>query len=172
MNDYLDQVEAAANDSRFYYLALAGSLVIPDICGALESKDGGATGDRYKTWFDTHVAPRNVSYFTRKPYLTGEDCYRFRCSFLHQGRTQHPKSGYTRILFIEPGPNPIIGHMNIVNDALNIDVRLFCTEMVDSARQWLTGVVGTEPYETNLNAFVRRYPNGLAPYIGGMPVIS
>jgi hypothetical protein len=62
--------------------------------------------------------------------------------------------------------------MNILNDALNIDVRLFCTEMVDSARRWLIGVVATEPYETNLNAFVRRYPNGLAPYIGGMPVIS
>jgi hypothetical protein len=62
--------------------------------------------------------------------------------------------------------------MNIMGDALNIDVRLFCLEMVVSARQWLAGVAGTEPYETNLNAFVRRYPNGLPPYIGGVPVIS
>jgi hypothetical protein len=31
MNDFLDQVEAAANDGRFYYLALAGALAVPDI---------------------------------------------------------------------------------------------------------------------------------------------
>jgi hypothetical protein len=166
VNDFLDQVEAAAIDGRFYYLALAGALMVPDICGGLEAPDGEADGPLYTGWFNTYVAPLQGGF------LTGEDCYRFRCSFLHQGRTQHPKSGYSRILFIEPGASVNVFHMNIMNDALNIDVRTFCLEMVRAARTWLATVEGTEPYETNLSSFVRRYPTGLSPYFGGLPVIS
>jgi hypothetical protein len=173
VDDFLDQVEAAASDSRFYYLALSGALVIPDICSALESNNGQASGLRYKGWFDTHVAPLHVNVWTHQPFLNGESCYRFRCSFLHQGSTRQASRGYTRILFIEPGvQSPVHAHMNILNDALNIDVRDFCLEMVGSARRWLAGVIGTEPYETNINAFVRRYPSGLSPYIAGVSVIS
>lgn len=170
----MNQVEQAASDARFYYLALLGALAVPDMCGALESQDGLATGAKYQGWVDTHVAPLHTQPWAgNQPFLSGEDCYMFRCSFLHQGRTQHPRSGYSRILFIEPGaPSPFRGHMNILNDALHIDIYSFCIEMVGAARSWLAGVVGTEPYESNFAAFVHRYPTGLAPYIVGIPVIS
>jgi hypothetical protein len=170
VDDYLGQVEAGADVGRLYYLALVGALVIPDMCGALESADGQATPLRYKAWFDKHVAPMNL--FGTTPILTGEDCYRFRCSLLHQGRTRHPDSAYRRIVFIEPGLGPIVGHMNILNDALNIDVRSFCLEIVRAARIWLGTVQGTEPYDSNFAEFVHRYPNGLPPYIVGVPVIG
>lgn len=150
---------------------LAGALVIPDICGALESPNGETSGSIYMAWFDSHVAPI-YSHGGRPPMLTGDNCYRFRCSFLHQGRTQHPRGGYNRILFVEPGASTNVFHMNVLGDALNIDVRLFCLEMVAAARNWLSTVSATLPYETNLSAFVRRYPTGLSPYIVGVPVIS
>lgn len=176
MKDLLDQIEIAANDDRLYYLALSGALAIPDMCGALESKDGIATGAHYKTWFDSHVAPRHVGHWDNKPFLTGQDCYNFRCSFLHQGRLQHTKGGYDRLFFLEPGTSGMTMHMNAFhmggNSVLNIDVRQFCLEVVDSARTWLNGVVGTEPYQQNLTSFVTRYPNGFAPYVGGIPVIT
>lgn len=168
---FLDQVEAAANDARLYYLALAGALVVPDICGALEAEDGEATPARYKTWFDNHIAPLH-SFDNDPPYVRGEDCYQFRCSFLHQGRTQHPKSEYSRILFIEPGAVPGVVHMVVIGDALVLDVREFCLEMVAGARRWIAAVIGTEPYQSNLGSFVQRYPNGLLPYIKGAPIIS
>ena len=173
MDDFLDQIEVAANEGRLYYLALAGALVVPDLCGALESKDGEATGDKYKEWFNKHVAPMfPIRPDNGQPFLTGEDCWRFRCSFLHQGRTQHPDSGYTRILFVEPNMTGLHAYMNVLNDALNIDVGAFCADMLGAARGWLSGIRGTEPFETNLAAFVRRYPNGLPPYMVGMPIIS
>jgi hypothetical protein len=50
MDDYLDQVEAGANVAQLYYLALAGALVIPDMCGALESQNGEATKAQYEAW--------------------------------------------------------------------------------------------------------------------------
>ncbi|HEV2124461.1 MAG TPA: hypothetical protein VGW38_17040 [Chloroflexota bacterium] len=174
MHDFLDQIEIASGDARLYYLALAGALLVPDICGALEAPNGEATANSYQQWFDANYA--QIMLGGSSP-LTAHDCWRFRCSFLHQGRTQHPQSGYTRIMFIEPGgPYPIM-HMcssTTMNNesALQIDVRLFCMEMVAVARRWLADVQGTEPFETNLQLFVRRHPNGIAPYIVGVPIIS
>ncbi len=60
----------------------------------------------------------------------------------------------------------------ILNDALNIDVTLFCREIVAGAREWLDSVEGTERFKANYAKFVRHYPNGLAPYIVGVPVIG
>ena len=62
--------------------------------------------------------------------------------------------------------------MNVFNGALNIDVRLFCSEFIGWGRQWLSEVEGTERYKVNYDKFMRRYPNGLPPYIVGLPVIG
>ena len=63
-------------------------------------------------------------------------------------------------------------HNNVLNDALNLDIQTFCWDVVGSAREWQQTVLGTEPYERNLDRFVRLHPDGLAPYVVGMPVIS
>lgn len=161
----LSQIGWAA-DHGIYFLALAGALMIPDICGALEAPDGQATGSRYAAWFDTHVAPLHNNW------MTGDMCWKFRCSLLHQGTAQHPRGAYSRILFVEPGAHGGTFHMNVLNDALNIDARMFCLELVAAALAWEESVSGTEPYETNVRKFVTRYPNGLRPYIVGVPIIS
>jgi hypothetical protein len=163
MEELFRQIAWAA-DTGLYFLALTGALIIPDICGALEAADGRASGALYIAWFDTHVRRNNI--------MTGETCYRLRCSLLHQGTTQHSQSAFSRVLFIEPGATPVVAHMNVLMDALNIDVKMFSLEMVQAALSWQTTVVGTEPYETNVKRFVSRYPEGLPPYIGGVPVIS
>src|SRR5690348_1009287 len=100
MEDLLAQIESAVGRNA-YYLALYVSLTLPDICGAMESPDGIATRARYISWFEKHVAAK---YQVRgEPSLSGETCYYYRCSLLHQGRAQHPAMGYARILFLEPG---------------------------------------------------------------------
>jgi hypothetical protein len=184
MIDLLDQIEASLS-SRQYYLSLFATLTVPDIAGALGSSDGIASGKRYAEWFDTWVHPAYIDTVRSnlpeqaKQYadsmicpLSGEDCYRFRCSLLHQGTTQHPRSAFSRILFVEPGATTTTMHYNVVKDALNIDLPLFCMETLAAARNWLTTVNGTEPFETNLIKFVQRYPAGLKPYISGAAVIG
>ena len=180
----LEQIDQSLN-SRFYYLALFAALAIPDIAGALEAQDGRATDGRYKDWYEKWARPRlkeqvnallaqrGLDYDTQvENPLTGDACYRFRCSLLHQGSTQHPKSPYSRIIFIEPGATTSVIHYGVMNDALCIDVPSFCREVVAGAKLWLQSVEGTEPYETNKDRFVRRYDNGLSPYIVGVPVIG
>ena len=117
---------------NLYYVSLFTSLAIPDICGAIGSANGKASDTKYKNWVDKYVAHK---YFGM---LTGEDCYYFRCSLLHQGSSQNPKSTYKRILFVEPSASTNVFHCNILNDALNIDVRIFCEDIILGAEAPLT----------------------------------
>ncbi len=165
MKDFLNQVKKAL-DMNLYYLALFTSLTIPDICGAMDSDDGKAKPARHVDWFNKYVAQKY------RGFLTGEDCYYYRCSVLHQGSSQNPKSTYSRILFVEPSATTNILHCNILNDALNIDVRIFCNDIISGALLWLKENENTELYKKNYNKFMRRYSNGLSPYIGGVPVIG
>jgi len=173
MRDLLEQIDKAL-EANLYYVALFVSLAIPDICGAIGSPDGKATKPKYVNWFDKYVGPRYSSTIIGRPisFLTGEDCYYFRCSLLHQGSSQHTKSSYSRILFVEPSATTNVFHCNILNDALNIDVRVFCRDIISGALIWLKDCEGTELYQKNYDMFMRRYPKGLSPYMVGVPVIS
>jgi len=164
MRDVLKQIETAL-DSDLYYVALFACLALPDICGAIGSADGKATRQKYEEWFDEHVGHKCQ-------FVTGEDCYRFRCSLLHEGSSQHPKGRYSRVLFVEPSATTSVFHCNILDDALNLDVRIFCRDILSGVENWLQQHEGTQLYKKNYDKFMRRYPNGLAPYIVGVPVIS
>ncbi|MFD0768880.1 hypothetical protein ACFQZ1_08130 [Bacillus sp. CGMCC 1.60114] len=159
MEDLFNEIERGL-DAGVYHLSLGIALCIPDICAALQSEDGKTSGRKYKEWYNNYVG--------NKLMMSADDCYYFRCSFLHQGSTQHEKSNYKRIIFAEPGPN--VFHNNVINDALNIDVKIFCNDLITSARQWLKVVKNDENFIRNHANSFKRYPNGLPPYIGGVPV--
>ena len=165
MKDFLEQIQIGLK-TNLYYLSLFAALAIPDICGAVGTEDGLASSDKYKDWFNKYVAHKYEGF------LTADDCYLFRCSLLHQGSSQHPKSGYSRVLFVEPSATTNVFHCNIMNDALNIDVRIFCNDIVEGVKVWLQQYEETELYKKNYGKFMSRYPNGLAPYIVGVPVIG
>ncbi len=185
MKALLDQIEQSLNSS-YYYLSLMASLTIPDIAGALNSVDGLATGQNYKEWFEEYVRPQYAETIreslppnfpidqtnTMENPLTGDACYKFRCSLLHQGSTHHPRSEYDRIIFVEPNSTTNTIHYCILNNALCIDVRLFCKEVIRGTLIWLDVAEGTEPFMNNNRNLIRRYPVGLTPYIQGVPVIG
>lgn len=165
MRDLLFQIKKGIL-SNLYYLSLFAALAIPDICGALDSEDGQASKENYVNWFDKYVAP---SY---QGYLSGEDCYSFRCALLRQGSSIHAKSRYKKILFVEPQTIDSVFHGHIIEDVLNIDVRLFCQDIIRGVEKWLEEKENTELYKKNMAQFVRRYPEGLPPYVVGAPVIG
>lgn len=165
MRNLLNQIQQGL-EANLYYLSLFVALSMPDICGAIESENGEATGQKYENWFNKYVAPKY------NDFLSGSDCYKFRCSLLHQGSSQHSKNKYSRVLFVEPSATTNVFHNNIMNDALNIDVRIFCQDIINGVNQWLQEVEDTELFKANYDKFMRRYPNGLKPYIVGVPVIG
>jgi hypothetical protein len=164
MKELLQQIETAVT-SGSYLLSLYVALALPDICGALESTNGRATGNRYKAWFNKWVSPKYEGS------LTGEQCYAYRCGVLHQGRSRHEKLGYTRIIFLEPSVNRKF-HRNIINDAFNIDLKIFCEDITQSVREWHNYVKDNVHFKENYSHFMKRYSNGIPPYIVGIPVIG
>lgn len=159
MIDFLNGQIEKALDAGLYYLAILCALTLPDICSSLESEDSQTNRDKYKAWCDTWLLD---SY----PNLTKDDLYSMRCGVVHQGKLGHQKMQYSRIIFTLPVPN-IILHNNIINkDTLNLDVRTFCRDMIDSASHWYSQKKDDNYVKTNLPLMVKLYPNGLPAYRG------
>lgn len=160
-----------ALDADLYYIALFSALAVPDICGAIESNDGEATGARYRAWYGQHVTPR---YST----LSADECYHYRCTALHQGRSEPAKAkDYDRVVFIEPNAAQRI-HINAkrMRASGGVAIMIHMEDLVESiltaAEQWISVSRGTEPFQTNYDRFMHRHPNGFPPFVQGLPVIT
>ena len=70
MEDMIAAIKKSLEDQN-YYSALFLTLVLPSICGALESANGQDSGEKYKDWYDRYITDSN---------LDGEECFRLRCS--------------------------------------------------------------------------------------------
>jgi hypothetical protein len=166
---FVNQISLAADSNDLYFVALLSALALPDICGALESQDGLASGQKYQAWFNKWVSSKYQ--INGKSSLTGHDCYMLRCASSHQGRLTHPKGSYSGVIFLEPGNTRFIMHNNILNNYLNIDVRQFCTDLIQSSLDWFDSVDGKDPFERNYLNSMRWHENGFGP-IGGASVIA
>lgn len=162
-----------AVESELYYLALMSALTIPDIAGALEASNGNAIGRRYAAWYEKWVHPRLMENRGTNNPLSGRQCYDYRCAMLHQGRSQVRNAAYRNIMFVEPGQPHYGLHYSLVADkVLMIQLNEFIAEILDGCELWLDAMKHTEPFETNYRHFVRRRPDGLAPFVVGGPVIG
>lgn len=148
-----------------YYLAITATLTLPDICAALGSANGQSSGQKYRAWYDANMA-------ARYSWLTAHDCYCLRCGVSHQGRLGHPGMQYSRVLFTIPNAQRNVFHNNIMNDALNLDAQIFCRDFIASVRAWLVANANDPNVQANLPHMVQYRPQGLAPYMVGMPLIS
>jgi hypothetical protein len=154
-----------ALQAGLYYPAIVLTLTLPDICGALESADGEATGARYKDWRDTWL-------FAAYPNVNGQDLYSLRCGVLHQGRLGHPKMQYSRVLFTVPNAQRNVFHNNIIGDALNLDAVIFCTDVMKAVARWYDTKRNDAHVVANWSRLFQYREHGIAPYMVGVPLIA
>ena len=57
--------------------------MLPDICGALESDNGFASGERYKAWYDAWLGPKYAEVGMHYSF-TADDLWYLRCALAHQ----------------------------------------------------------------------------------------
>jgi hypothetical protein len=167
MEAIIREIESALQQ-RFYYLGIATTLTLPDICAALAAPAGSTAGRNqasYEAWYNANLA-------AKYPTLTASDCYRLRCGVSHQGRFGHPRMQYARALFTVPNAQRNVFHNNIINDALNLDTIIFCSDVIQSIRDWLVANRENATVQANLSHVVQFRPQGLAPYMVGMPLIA
>jgi hypothetical protein len=63
-------------------------------------------------------------------------------------------------------------HSGTINGAVQIDLKMFCMQVITGVRQWLPTVESTEIYKANYEHFAKRHPMGLAPFVVDVPVIG
>lgn len=87
MLNKIKEIEAAL-DAGCQHCALALTLTLPDICAKVlrPKTEGHSNGNQYIKWFDKYVVPLYAPLGKiDKSFVTGEICYKLRCSFLHAG---------------------------------------------------------------------------------------
>lgn len=172
MRELLKQTRVAVN-TDLYYVALVTSLAIPDIAAALDSDDGRTCGKRYANWYDKWVKPQLSKTRGRENPLSGAECYAWRCAMLHQGRSQRETDTYRHIMFAHPKVSlGSIHYCTVGGDTLLIRLADFVEEMAKGCEDWLCSIEETERFKNNYGKFARCHPDGLNPYIVGVPVIG
>jgi hypothetical protein len=152
MRAFIESVRIAVRQ-RNWHAALALALTLPDICADLE--DPGTRGQseaRYVKWWKTYLSKNAGSLTTpgKSPTgsLSGKDCYALRCSFLHQGLSdiahQRARDVVSRFLFVAP-TGKVIAHFNKVNDALQLQVDIFCEDICKGVEEWVREKLSKDP---------------------------
>jgi len=171
--EMISAVEAGA-----FQLALFGALTLPDICSSLEASNGETNRLRYIAWWDRELGsryrpPRTIqlqSGMHEVPGLNGATAYKLRCRILHQHRSVLADTKLTtaRIIFVLP--NSMSFHQNSADDVYMVDLSMFVRDVADATIQWLQRTQGSEPFETNYSAGLKLRPEGLSPYLTGLPI--
>jgi hypothetical protein len=155
MTELLEQM-LEATKAKHFHIALITALIFPDICGALESPDGEASGVKYKSWVDKWLSPKYGD--ASGTSLSGSTCYFYRCALLHQNRAVHPKLDFERVAFLEPNGSATM-HDCVINNVLVIDIPLFCQDMSEAVSEWLKVAESTDTYKANITKAMKRYPS-------------
>lgn len=142
-------VRLALSDSNWYG-ALTIALTLPDICGRLEYPTD-TSKKRYVNWYNRYLLPTytsNVGNNTTHVFLSGEDCYALRCSYLHEGiddiTAQNARKALDNFHFVSPRQGWYI-HRNQVNGTLQLQVDKFCEELCTAVEEWMQEMESTKP---------------------------
>ncbi|WP_066733513.1 hypothetical protein [Cupriavidus sp. D384] len=158
MRDFLASIRQSLETNNFY-VALATSLTIPDICGWLSSPNL-RSGERYRAWCETYLTPKYTHDLPngREVFLSPGDAYALRCAYLHEGADdvsrQRAREALNRFAFVARGAHCNLFEIN-GEAILNLNVPLFCTDMVESAEQWLEDVRDNQAVQERLREFLK-----------------
>ena len=87
MRQFIQAIEISLNTQN-WYSALALALTLPDICGKIDYPNLHRKSRlRYSKWFDMYVGEEYKMTIEGETitFLTGNDCFALRCSYLHEG---------------------------------------------------------------------------------------
>lgn len=135
-------------DKKNWYAALTMALTLPDICARFEYPDVNSSQKRYISWYNKYmlksykhnIGPKEEEYI----FLSGNDCYSLRCSYLHQGEdeisNQRAQEKINKFMFITPPPWGSL-HLNLKQSCdgyslLQLQVDKFCEDVCTAVEVW------------------------------------
>jgi len=130
---YWDDAQSCL-EAKAYWCLLHVTVCLPDVCAALQSRNGETDGEKYKKWCDKYFK-RDV---LKRDVLTGIERYEMRCKVLHQGRAQvSKKRRYTGFAFGQPDAFGRVDHLRVDGCTLHIDVGELHRETRKAIRAWI-----------------------------------
>ena len=158
----LGEIEHAI-DAGFYFLAIAVTLALPDICVSLEESDGRSNGPRYARWCDLNLG----DHFN---FVTGKDLYSMRCGVVHNGRFGDLKHDVANVRFALPSGMTFVNCQ--VNDTYIYSVAEFCQNFIAAVRNWFEANKASPIVLGNLPRLFRIHEDGLRPIVAGARAIG
>lgn len=160
MNDLIKALEECLL-SHNWHAALFVALSLPDICGKIETPLINSSQQRYAEWFNKYVTPKYTSINTQTGqeniFLSGNDCYALRCAYLHEGvddvTMQRAREAVDSFLFIV-APIGMTIHCNMLNAKLQLQVNIFCTDIMNGVNSWLNDIENDIHKQTAISRFL------------------
>ena len=154
----IEEIEENIRSER-WQSALALSLTLPDICGALshpeivkkykngkiiKDKSGKKVrdiGKQYVMWFDTYASKFfHNNKNDEEPYMDGEKCWQLRCEYLHQNKGFNNEDiDYGEILFhlgLNCGKSICVFNNISKDDGIWLDIKSLCERLCKAARNY------------------------------------
>ena len=138
-------------------MALAMTVVLPDICASLSSEDGVTSPTRYKDWCKANLTGREFSY------LTPDDLYSLRCGVVHNGRFGELKHTVERVIFLPPGDGAFINGK--INGAYIYSIDAFCGLFTKAVHKWFESNRDDEIVCKNMPRLMQYRQGGMPPYL-------
>jgi hypothetical protein len=119
-------------EAKAYWCLLHVTACLPDVCAALQSRNGKTDSEKYKKWSDKYFKHDALTK------LTGHERYVIRCIVLHQGRARAAKEvRYRGFAFGQPDACGRPDHLRIDGRTLHVDVAELSRETREAMRAWI-----------------------------------
>ena len=169
MDDLIKALELSVANKNWYG-ALFVAMSVPDICGYLEYPTEGSQA-RYERWFKKYMLPKYSRCIggdsTPHIFMSPSDCYALRCALLHEGREeiteQRARKALDRFHFIEPPPNCLIHCNEINNNVLQLQVNIFCNDVLSGLQEWLRDIQNDSNVKQRIGKILKVYPHNQIP---------
>jgi hypothetical protein len=165
VDELIRQIRAAVENGLFY-LALIGTLALIDMCAALDSDNGETTGSKYRLWLEHNVPEHEAQ---------ADAIYKLRCSLLHQG-SAYPHGSLPRVAFTMPGfpqwHKFDVGLAEGLEQVNVLSTEEFVAEVTSAAERWMAANSGSDNFIRNYQRFAQYRPDGLPPFMLGVPLIA
>ncbi len=161
--EYLIKSVELSIHNKNWYSALTLALTLPDIAGKIEYPNL-SSGKRYIQWFENYMMDSYKSNIgpkrTEHIFLTGNDCYALRCAYLHEGKSDIVEQRVRDVLedfeFLIPSNGWKI-HNNQKNNKLQLQVDIFCQDILNGINKWLKDSSSDPEKKNKLNGFLKIY---------------
>lgn len=137
-------------ENECYFAALSLALILPDMCGRVESPNTG-NKSRYTGWCEKYLSEK---YYTlncpdKKTILDGETIYSLRCCVLHEGNPTIEKergyAGFSLITEKKVGAGPYKGRVIsireengdlVASNYLSVNLGSLCETICEAAENY------------------------------------